>query len=414
MPRLSKLAALTLCAGLLAFGCTESEGPLEPLVPADLAPQLGLADGEVVAELIAGRHIDAGDVRLWNDADYIYVEFTAAGDWCLLETHLHVAEVLADIPQTKKGNPIPGAFDYADAHDCITDYTLMVPLSWDVGTPLVVAAHAVVSSPAGTETAWARDGDNLEFPGKNWATYIGFEVEQWEIRVLLYYGNGGFLPGDFPSGAGDLFELEAHYLGLGAIVDYTDDWPDDLSAYKLVLLHGPGWKGDGGENYFSAGQKSQLTDYMRAGGRVVLQGDHSGLFGVNTVNDLLAGLAIGIVQNADRATHDTDICAPITDITADQVTDGLTQLDPSATSSLTLSGTAKSLARIDDAPYTCTGGVSNGVTFMAVDQVAGAPARPGGDIIVIGDINMLDDPGFEDWANDGTWSAELASNLLNY
>lgn len=236
-------------------------------------------------------------------------------------------------------------------------------------------------------------------------------------RVLLYHGNGGFSPADEAGPSGDLFGLKARYEAAVFAVDYTDVFPADLSIYRLVILYGPGsdppgFGDDLPANFFSAAQKAALSAYMVGGGRVVVMGDHSGEFGQATVNDLLAGLGVGITQNADVATPDGDACAPLTDITPDQVTAGIASLDPSATSSLS-GGT--SLARVDPAPYTCFGGVINGATWMAVGQVAGAPPRPGGDLIVISDLNILDDLfGFGDPAGDGMSGPALADNLVGY
>ena len=73
-------------------------------------------DDPVVTDLLAGQYMDAGDVLVWNDADNLYVKYELEG-WCMSETHLHVADNLDGIPHTKKGNPIPGKFDYKTEHD---------------------------------------------------------------------------------------------------------------------------------------------------------------------------------------------------------------------------------------------------------------------------------------------------------
>jgi len=63
----------------------------------------------------------------------------------MTETHLHVDGGLNPIPQTKKGNPIPGQFDYSECHEpCVTEYTYEVELDWAPCTVLEIAAHAVV------------------------------------------------------------------------------------------------------------------------------------------------------------------------------------------------------------------------------------------------------------------------------
>jgi len=98
-----------------------------------------------IRDLIAGQQYDAGDILVWNDGDYLHVNFTTADDWSLKETHLHVATSVSGIPQTKKGNPIPGQFDYKEDHDpMVTWFEYEIPNTWDVDDVLYIAAHAVV------------------------------------------------------------------------------------------------------------------------------------------------------------------------------------------------------------------------------------------------------------------------------
>ncbi len=236
---------------------------------------------------------------------------------------------------------------------------------------------------------------------------VEVQLNQWNEgcgKVLFYYGNGGF---------NSYNQLKSVMEGLGYEVDYTAAWPADLGVYKLVLILGPGYQGDGGGNFFSAAQVAALTSYLGDGGRVVVTGDHSGLFGINTVNNLLSNLGVGIAQNADLATSDNDACLPMSNITADQVTtppllsDGTARLDPSATSSLSLSGAAVSLARVDAGA--CPGSEIPGATWMAIDRSLG----PGG-VIVIGDFNLFDDFSFSDPAHDGYSGAAFGANLVGY
>jgi hypothetical protein len=77
-------------------------------------------DAPFVTQLIAGGGspdiaVDVGEVQVWNDGDHPYVkylvdaELTPGGAPTLItETHLAVATNPSDLPQTKKGNPIPG------------------------------------------------------------------------------------------------------------------------------------------------------------------------------------------------------------------------------------------------------------------------------------------------------------------
>ena len=220
-------------------------------------------------------------------------------------------------------------------------------------------------------------------------------------KVLLYNGNGSIDSGG--GGSTALTSLKAHYESLLYGVVYTDVWPASLSEYSMVYIDTPGAADDGGANFFSAAQKADLNAYMASGGRVVVSGDHSGGFGIATVNDLLAALGSSITQNADAVSPDNDACPPWTDITPDGATAGVATIDPSATSSLT-GGT--SLARID-APVTDCG-------FGGFDTVPGATylARDGR-LVVMGDSNILDDFAFSDPAGDGD-NATLATALVSY
>lgn len=147
-----------------------------------------------IIDLVAGRkHNLVGSVEVSNDGDTIYVEYTTNSPWLLEETHLHIAASWEEIPQTKKGNSIPGKFEYSEEHDYITSYTYEIPFSvegdLECGDVVVIAAHAVVAKPIpcreviincpppicyDTETAW---GDGDDFPGRDWSMYFTYEIE---------------------------------------------------------------------------------------------------------------------------------------------------------------------------------------------------------------------------------------------
>ena len=174
-------------------------------------------DDPYVTDLVAGggnpkSAIYVGEVHIWNDGDFLYVKYLITDpDWCIVETHLHVATTLEGIPQ-KNGNPIPGHFDYGNEHDCVPEFTYAVPLIWPVDTELYIAAHAVVNKIGCdplcvvSETAW---GDDFEFPGRNWATYIRYKVQEpgdekiWSLPESLT-----FMITALPNPDGTFFEVE--------------------------------------------------------------------------------------------------------------------------------------------------------------------------------------------------------------
>lgn len=100
--------------------------------------------------LIAGQEIYVGDVYVWNDNDNFHVLYRTFDDWYLLETHLQVSKTEPEIPQTKKGNPIPGHFEFSeifDIKDYRTDWYISFPIpdNMEYGETIVIAAHAEVA-----------------------------------------------------------------------------------------------------------------------------------------------------------------------------------------------------------------------------------------------------------------------------
>ena len=143
------------------------------------APAQAVCGAALVTPLYAGQSLYAGTVTVSNDAANIYVEYTTVDPWVISDIHLAVADSLAGIPQTKRGNPIPGHFSNSAIFDPeVTDYTVVIPRGTFLpGQTLYVAAHAIVQAPAGsggTQTGW---GFGPGFPGANWATYIQYTVQ---------------------------------------------------------------------------------------------------------------------------------------------------------------------------------------------------------------------------------------------
>ena len=95
-------------------------------------------------DLCAAQDIPVGNIIVWNDDTNLYVKYVITdSDWCITETHLHVAQTVAEIPQ-KNGNPPPGKFDYGnDDLDCTDTDLIIVPLD-GLSDKIIIAAHAVV------------------------------------------------------------------------------------------------------------------------------------------------------------------------------------------------------------------------------------------------------------------------------
>ncbi|MFP3898529.1 MAG: hypothetical protein ACLFVD_04395 [Dehalococcoidia bacterium] len=145
---MTKKILATLLAAVLALTMG-----LVPAVTADDPLPDPPAWAECVT-LYADQDIDVGTVCVWNDGTTLYVKYETSGDWVMTETHLAVGTDLADLPQSKKGNPIPGQFPEGAYYDPpVTEDTFALDLNgWDPRTVLYIAAHAVVVRPI--EDCW--------------------------------------------------------------------------------------------------------------------------------------------------------------------------------------------------------------------------------------------------------------------
>jgi hypothetical protein len=113
-------------------------------------------------DLIAGggneaSAMDVGDVIVRNCESTVCVEYVLddeaiAEGWVITETHVEVASALGGIPQTKKGNPIPGQFEDVQYHmPGVTSYSYcanFADMDLAPGDDVYIAAHAVVTRPS--------------------------------------------------------------------------------------------------------------------------------------------------------------------------------------------------------------------------------------------------------------------------
>src|SRR4030042_3615435 len=202
-------------------------------------------------------------------------------------------------------------------------------------------------------------------------------VDAYETRILFYYGNGG--TGGY--GGTAYHDLRDFYRLKCYPCDSTDVLPTDFSPYFVVFLLSPGYWDDGGTYFFDTDQVIDLENFLRDRGRIVIISEHSALFGYYTINDLLSRLGGGINI---RLNYDFLKTFYTTDITPDQITDGVSEIlfDGIGVCSLEYWGTAKSLVRltVDE-------------TIIAVDTLPASPpfSRPSHDVVVIGDHDIFDE-----------------------
>jgi len=131
-------------------------------------------------DLIAGQHIDSGDIEITNDGDNLIISISTQDGWSLSESHVSVEASEEDIPQTKKGNPKPGQFEYSESHEPnVTTFEYVIPIS-ELPEDLTIAVHTVVQQIVDDEvveeeTAWA-EGDRFVQKG-NWGMYTSYGLQ---------------------------------------------------------------------------------------------------------------------------------------------------------------------------------------------------------------------------------------------
>ncbi len=148
-------------------------------------PPLEICEPDTM-DLIAGQHIDSGDVTIINDNDNLIITITTQNGWSLSETHISVQDKEDDIPQNKKGNPKVGHFEYSESHNPNVEfYELTIPLDeLPDGDTWAIAIHAVVQQIVddevdAEETAW-KDGEPFVQKG-NWAMYNTYDIQECDV-----------------------------------------------------------------------------------------------------------------------------------------------------------------------------------------------------------------------------------------
>jgi hypothetical protein len=233
LPRLRSLALLAFA--ILPLAACDSEAP-EAEAITTLRSAAIVDDGCVT--LFAGQSIDVGTVCVALDSTVdtsaacgtdstgaLVVTYATDSGWTLVETHLAVAEELSDIPLNNKGNPRIGAFDYQiTGMTGATTQSFVVPLcelgmdgADEVCEPVTaqIAAHAVVTNGAGTqtETAW---GDGEAFGAGSWSEHFSVDIECHECDD------------EEPVGDGDGEDKPANPLA-----SLDDEFDGDLSGWAI-------------------------------------------------------------------------------------------------------------------------------------------------------------------------------------
>ncbi len=210
-------------------------------------------------------------------------------------------------------------------------------------------------------------------------------------RVLVYTGNGG-VTGAGSSGFGSFEDIDAHWKDkYGWNTDVRESLGDDLSSYRLVVLAAPGIYG--GSN-FTQEQVDLLEGARRQGSRVVILND-VGNCDSNVIDNLLE--AWGLRPRFTGVGVDEFTMLPATFIAADQMTEGVSEL------------------RFSDPCYVAANGAPyvvhhEGDYLVVKDQ----PLEWGGEVVLIGDLEFLDDTGNLELGDNKLFAERLAEVEPDY
>ncbi len=181
MKKLIYLIVLALILGLVLTGCLLSNVGQVPTSEQSGVAYLTKGIPETIM-LYADQDIPVGTVTVSNDDTNLYVTYdTTGGDWVMTETHLAVVTDEDEFPTTKKGNPKVGLFPHQREYDLIDGVkvdTYTISGTWEGGTILYIAAHAVVVDISSIKTETLVSELDVAVYGPL-TSYYGLEDEMW-------------------------------------------------------------------------------------------------------------------------------------------------------------------------------------------------------------------------------------------
>lgn len=200
--------AAIVAMGLATSSCSEDLDSMSGVQNTALSTRAESSEqfGLTTVNLLAGQHNDAGDVKIWNDHENVYVQVEMQNGWEMSHIHMFIGpkDVLLDPDNgyvNKNGSPKNGQFPInEDLDPAITEstepWTYTISLeelyeSFGVTEETaedvcpVIALHAEVSKDGQSETAWGNGtnfvnkgekkngkGNGNSNGGGNWSMYI--------------------------------------------------------------------------------------------------------------------------------------------------------------------------------------------------------------------------------------------------
>jgi hypothetical protein len=153
--------------------------------------QESLGYGRLDLPLIAGQQFEAGIVTIHNNNGGLFIGVTTDNGWQMVELQIHAGWAENPVP-TKKGNPVPGQFDFKyefparalsqsvflDFNEDLQGFRWGEPYELQRTRHIAVHADLVQVDGGGNviaeEGAWARG--NNEFDGSQWGWWATYEM----------------------------------------------------------------------------------------------------------------------------------------------------------------------------------------------------------------------------------------------
>lgn len=203
-------------------------------------------------------------------------------------------------------------------------------------------------------------------------------------RILMYTGHGGYE--EDTTGKGGLDDVDARWkAAFGWNTDLFSSLPEDLSPYRAIFLVAPGSDRDA---EFEQATVQQLKQALQAGSRIVILGEKS-MCNASGVADLLDKLGTGITFTGEDAGENRLIDAD--SLTSElQVNEGVEVFR------------YKEPCWVDPGSGTSVGREDSRNHLGAVER----PGR-GGDVVVMGNFEFLDDGGLLEYGDNGVFADNL-------
>jgi len=251
---------------------------LASFVPVSAGEALAVEEVPASAELLMAVELWAGGgnvegatnvgyVNVYLDGETLYLEYHINEQYKMTETHVQVVNNVNEIPHTKKGNPVPGKFEYSATFDPgVTHYVMKITGEEIIPGQTIIALHGALDN---GETFWAGELGvntfNEAFGAKRWGMYFvlpeapeeeeGLIVDLWAGQTI----DVGYIE---VSDDGEYLYIEYHVNESWSMVETQIELANDPSEIPMNGAGNP-----------KPGQFDVIIELNETGSYEVVQGD---------------------------------------------------------------------------------------------------------------------------------------------